>query len=430
MPSNTPKKPVWYTSLPPRTFLFLAVSAAFLIRIIVVAFVYRDLPDAPLHYEQFGWEIGWTARAIALGHGFSSPYYPFSGPTAMVPPLYTYLLAGIFRLFGVYTLTSGFIILALNSLFSALTCIPIYFSAKFALSLRAARLAACIWAVYPFAIFFSAGRVWEYALTSLLFTTTFCIAQRIHLRPRYSAWLGFGALYGLTLLSNPSVLTVFPFLLLIALWKLKNSRWLHGTFACLGLVIVIAPWCMRNYRELHVLTPVRDNAWTEIWAGNNGDTFAPNIPSTHPASNPVEMQRFLAVGETNYIAEKHELAVNFIRSHPALFLRYTVHRFVFYWAGYWSLSRAYRDFDPTEPANIFHCTVLTLLMLLGVRRFWRFGRAAALPYLVLIAVFPLTYYLSHPAMDYRQPIEPAIVILIAAAFTLRKPATLKSAQAA
>jgi hypothetical protein len=30
---------------------------------------------------------------------------------------------------------------------------------------------------------------------------------------------------------------------------------------------------------------------------------------------------------------------------------------------------------------------------------------------VLIAVFPVTYYVTHPLMDYRQPIEPAIIVL-------------------
>jgi hypothetical protein len=30
---------------------------------------------------------------------------------------------------------------------------------------------------------------------------------------------------------------------------------------------------------------------------------------------------------------------------------------------------------------------------------------------VLICVFPITYYITHPLMDYRQPIEPAIIVL-------------------
>jgi membrane-bound metal-dependent hydrolase YbcI (DUF457 family) len=54
---------------------------------------------------------------------------------------------------------------------------------------------------------------------------------------------------------------------------------------------------------------------------------------------------------------------------------------------------------------------MSFFMFRGVRRFWRFNRTAFLPYLVLIAVFPITYYLTHPLMDYRQPIEPAIIVL-------------------
>jgi hypothetical protein len=53
-------------------------------------------------------------------------------------------------------------------------------------------------------------------------------------------------------------------------------------------------------------------------------------------------------------------------------------------------------------------------MLRGARRLWRLNRAALLPYLALICVFPITYYITHPLMDYRQPIEPAIIVLAVA----------------
>jgi hypothetical protein len=47
--------------------------------------------------------------------------------------------------------------------------------------------------------------------------------------------------------------------------------------------------------------------------------------------------------------------------------------------------------------------------------------------LVLIGIFPITYYLTHPLMDYRQPIEPAILVLaVAGAMPLRY---LRSSQA-
>ena len=398
----------------PRWLLPLIILSAFAIRLVVVCFTYRDLPDADKYYEQFGWEVGWVARALASGHGFSSPFWPWSGPTALVPPLYTVLLAGIFRLFGIYTLTSGFIILTINSLLSALTCIPVYFSAKYSLGSRGARVAAWVWAFYPFAIYFSAGRVWEYALTGLLFTTCFCIAQRIHHTTNLFAWLGWGVLYGVTALSNPAVLSVLPFLLLLALYKVRGSggRWLlNGTITTIAVIAVLTPWTVRNYRALGILCPVRDNYWHEFYAGNFGDTSDPMPPQMHPAGNPVEMQKYLSMGEKAYIAEKHTMAVAWVTQNPISFALLSLRRAVFYWTGFWAFDSTYMQREPTELPNMFYCSCITLLMLRGIRRFWRHNRAAVWPYLVLIGIFPLTYYISHPLMDFRQPIEPAIIVL-------------------
>jgi hypothetical protein len=100
--------------------VLLMVAAALAIRLIVVAFVFRDLPDPARHYERFGNEVGWIARSIALHRGFSSPFYPITGPTALLPPLYPALLGLIFKVFGIYSLASAIVILFLNSLFSAL----------------------------------------------------------------------------------------------------------------------------------------------------------------------------------------------------------------------------------------------------------------------------------------------------------------------
>ena len=57
---------------------------------------------------------------------------------------------------------------------------------------------------------------------------------------------------------------------------------------------------------------------------------------------------------------------------------------------------------------------MTLLMLRGACRLWCENRNAAMPYLVLVAIFPLTYYITHSWMDSRQPIEAAVVVLAVA----------------
>ena len=68
--------------------------------------------------------------------------------------------------------------------------------------------------------------------------------------------------------------------------------------------------------------------------------------------------------------------------------------------------------EPYQLPNVFFCSSITLLMLIGARDWWRKDRASALPYLLSIAIFPMAYYISHTTMDYRQPIEPEIVILV------------------
>jgi 4-amino-4-deoxy-L-arabinose transferase-like glycosyltransferase len=399
-----------------RARLGLIILAAFVVRLIVVCFTYRDLPDADKFYEAFGWEMGWIARALASGHGFSSPYHPWTGPTAMQPPLYPALLSLVFRVFGVYSLTSGFVILSINSLLSSLNCIPIYFSAKYSLGQRAAIIAAAVWAFYPFAIYFSAGRVWEYSLTGLLFTTSFCIAQRIHRADNPFAWIGWGALCGLTALSNPSTLAVLPFLLLLAVWQVYKTRrpWMmKGIFTAVTTIAVLLPWTVRNVRALGILCPVRDNFWLEVYDDNGGDaSLDPSF--AHPSSNPAEMQKFLSMGEADFLREKHHLAVVAVHDHPGFFIHKTIRRFFYYWTGFWSLSAQELHEQPYEPFNILQVCAVTFFMLRGARRLWKLNQTAVLPYMVLLCCFPLTYYITHPLMDYRQPIEPAIIVLAVA----------------
>jgi 4-amino-4-deoxy-L-arabinose transferase-like glycosyltransferase len=394
--------------------IFFVVLAALAFRMIVVACGFRAQAAPSVSHAEFGWEMGWVARSIFLGHGFSSPFLPLTGPTAMVPPLFPYLLAGMFHFFGLYTAKAAFAILSINSLLSALTCIPIYYSARYALGQKAAVWAAVAWAVYPYAIYFSAARIWDYALTGLLFTTCFCFAQRLHRSERLVTWLGFGAFYGVTALANPSVLPMFPVFLLLAVLQIRRDGerwWKRCLVASFGVVVVLTPWTIHNYRAMHFVGPVRDNFWLECWAGNNGDTFESNARWAHPASNALEMTRFQAVGEIGYIAEKKAMALDFIEHHPLFFTELSLRRAFAYWTGFWSFNPAYLGLEPLEIPDVFFCTGMTLLMLLGARLFWREDRVEALPFLILILLFPLTYYFTHASPDYRQPIEPEVIVL-------------------
>ncbi len=361
----------WFHIRSTKTLFTWMICCALVLRIVVVASSFLSIATRSYDHGQFGAEMGWVARSLASGHGFSSPFFPSTGPTALVP--------------------------------------------KHVAGERPAQLAGWLWAIYPFAIYFSGAQVWDYALTSFLFATCFCFAQRLHFKERTAVWFGFGVLYGVTALSNPSVLSLFPFLLITSLWKVKRvgGRWLlRGILTVVALGVVVGPWAVRNDRVMHAASPIRDGFWLEFWAGNAGDTTVSNPAWAHPASNPVEMQAFEAEGETSYLAHKHILATSFVRHHPLLFAGVSLRRAVRFWTGFWSFRSSYLQSEPLDVPNVFFCTCVTLFMLRGIWRWWREDRSHAIPYLFLLIVFPLPYYLTHSSMDYRQPIESQIVILV------------------
>jgi 4-amino-4-deoxy-L-arabinose transferase-like glycosyltransferase len=390
---------------------------AFVIRFIVVCCAFRNVANPVNTHAEFGFEMGWTARSIALGHGFSGPFQAITGPTAIVPPLYPYILAGIFKLFGLYTPLAAFMALLINSVFSSLTCIPVYGAAREASGERLARWAAVGWAIYPFAVYFSAARIWDYALTSLVFSCCFWWAMRLHRAVRVRTWVLFGVMFGVGALSNPSIVTMLPFLLLIAVWRARQigvPSFKRAMVAFAAFVLVMAPWTIRNERVLHIAAPMRDGFWLELYAGNIGDPTNSNSPSAHPASNPAEMALYTQMGEPAYMAQKQALAIATIREHKRIFVHDSVRRFLRYWTGYWSFSPAYLQHEPFDLPNVPFCSTLSLFLLCGLLGWARRDRSKLLPFVALVAVFPIPYYLTHASMDYRQPIEPELAIMVTA----------------
>src|SRR5579864_1940556 len=90
-----------------RTAPFWIASIALVLRIgwIVIGHTYK-FKSTDDNFG-FGWEMGRVAASLASGHGFSNPFGPPTGPTAWEPPLYPYLIAAVFLLFGIYSKEIG-----------------------------------------------------------------------------------------------------------------------------------------------------------------------------------------------------------------------------------------------------------------------------------------------------------------------------------
>jgi 4-amino-4-deoxy-L-arabinose transferase-like glycosyltransferase len=399
-----------------RGSLFWMVVVALALRLVVMSFLYPERTDPYRDHWRLGGEAGRIARSITQGEGFSNPLFGKTGPTAWLAPVFPYLLAGIFKIFGVYSKASAIAALALDCLFSALTCIPVFFIAKKHFGENGAAWAGWSWAFFPYAIFFSADFIWATTLTTLLMSLVFLLALHLESSSSVWHWAGFGVLSGLGGLTDPVVMSVAPVLGAWAWYRLSRSgrKWVApGVGAVLAVTLTVAPWFIRNYETFHKMIPFRSCLGLEVYFGNNMDSWHWGPPGYHPSDNENEWREYQELGEVAYTQKKLHQGLAFINSHRLLYVQQTVRRVVYLWTGFWSLSPRYLREEPADPLNIVFCTGLTILTLSGLWRTWRIDSAIAMPYLLVLIFFPIVYYLTHPEDYYRRPIDPQFVVLAA-----------------
>jgi len=388
--------------------VLLALTA----RLAVIPFLYHEWLD-PFVLDH--WAFGRVARSLVTGHGFGNVFAD-TGPTAVVPPVYAYLLAGIFRLFGTYTPTSIVSALALNSLLSALTCIPLFLLARRYFSERVAKWAAWGWAFSPYGIYYGADWAWSTCLVALLLVILFLWALALEHSGRLWDWLGFGALGGFAALTEPVVLSVVPLLGMWTCWQRARSHriWaLPAATAAIAAIAVMGPWFVRNYRTFHHFIPIRSGFGLELYIGNSDDSLHWVDRSRHPNHSVAELAEYARLGEPAYMSHKAQQAQQYIMSHPAQYVYRVLRRVVYMWTGYWSFNHAYLAEEPLDVPNIFLNTILTSLAGAGLLRLRRTDAALTARFVIVFAFFPLVYYLSHPETYYFRPVDPLIVLLAA-----------------
>jgi len=391
------------------------VVTALALRLLVMGFVYKMQLDPAQDHWTFGWENGRVARSIVTGRGFSSPYPEPSGPTALMPPLYAYLLAGVFKLFGIYTMTSALVILTLNNIFSSLTCLPIFWIARRVFGLRVAAWAGWTWAFFPYAVFLSNRWIWETILTMLLLTLLALMTLHLDRSPSLIAWAGYGVLWGLAALSNPATLSTLPFLgawIWLRHWRRGRNCTGSAFVASLIFLMVITPWIWNSSRNYGRFVAFRNNFGLEFLSGNTGDGSNPAWVNDLPDENPAEMKKVQRMGEPAYLAEKQQQAKEWIGRHRLRFAELTLRRMLYNWTGFWSL-RPLWTLGGTGLPHIFTYSLVSFLAFAGLGIAVRNGRDGAVPLAILLICFPVVYYITHLDERFRHPIDPIVVILAA-----------------
>ena len=393
-----------------RTSFFWMFVIAFGIRggIIVVAHTYK-MRVAEDHFS-VGWEMGRIGAAIASGRGFSDPFEGQTGPTAWEPPLYPYVIGGVFKVFGVYTPASTFVLLVISSLFAALTCIPIFLIAKRTFGEAVAVGSAWVWALLPYVMHWSTRVVWETSLSALLLSLIFLLTLELEDKNGLRPWLLFGLLWGIAALTSTTLLSFLP---ASGLWawyrrtKRGKSSVVGVALAAIIFIACVTPWIARNHRVFGKFIFIRDNFGAELRLGNGPWANGTWMYYLHPTQNVYALRQYREMSELAYIDMRKRQAFEFIRQDPLRFLWLDVKRFIYFWGG---VPRSSEIWWLAQTKN-------SLFLASSVLMFWGLGRAlrqrkpAAWLYFWLILLYPAIYYFVFPERRYRHPIEPIIVIL-------------------
>ena len=381
---------------------------------------------------QFGWEMARIARALVSGYGYADPFNGHTGPTAWVTPLYPLLIAGVFKLFGVYTALSAWVLLALNCLLNALMVRTTWEIAARCFNDKVAFWSAWLWALYPAAMQYAVRWIWEMTLTAFLFSCVLVLALRMRRigeplaesKPAQAGhvsaaavsgqttrrWALFGALWGLIALSNPEVCIMLP---VMGVWILLDpagfrSRHLGqaalAAVLCLGL---IAPWSWRNWTVFHHWVPLRGNFGAELYLGNGPGAVGLLMEYNHPGESSEQLRVYREMGEVRYVALRGAEAKTIIRSDWPRFLRLCAIRAYYFW---FSVPHPFDDAAYVEYGRNLNYQFLSVAGVLGLLLALQRKVPAARLFAACFMLLPLLYYFITVHARFRHPFEPLIDI--------------------
>jgi hypothetical protein len=401
----------------------------FLLRVAYITLAHTYRVRLSEDHLQFGWEMGRIARALVTGFGYADPFTGHSGPTAWVPPLYPLLLAGVFKILGVYTAQSAWAILTINSIFSAATALLIYEIAArcFQGTGRARKIAlwsAWLWALYPAAMQYAVHWVWDMALTAFLFSAVIVLALRVrsigedHPEPNPQSvlrWSLFGLFWGMIALLNSTILLFLP---VCGIWMLLGAAKEKGALGpAIGKSIIAAiiflacliPWMVRNENVFHAFIPIRGNLGAElhdsVLDSYNGFTVGTRVPVCDVCPDYLEYKN---MGEYAYVQREGKLAREHIRIHKLRFFELALKRFYFYWV---SVPKPAEKGVLNEAFRVLNYSFVSLAALLGLALALKQRIPGAKLFAWAFVLLPLTYYFVTVQARFRHPLEPLMTIL-------------------
>ncbi|MEU4295393.1 glycosyltransferase family 39 protein [Kribbella sp. NPDC026596] len=363
--------------------------------------------------SDYAWYAGAATR---MSHGLG--YVGSNGqPTAYWPVGWPFVLSVLFRLTGPSVaagLTLQVVITAATSVLIAL------FARHITRSNKAALTAGVAYSLLPEVWAWNSQLGTEQLFTLLTLGMLYSLA-------RASSWRGYavaGAFAGSACLVRPTLL-LFPLVLLgIEFIRQRRRRASIGRVAVFvaGMVLVVAPWTIRNAVVFESFVPVSTNGGVNLYQGTRTTDgyWWSNDPNHNPllhASSEVERDRLGVHLALRYWAHHPQRFVADIP--PRLKALYSGNDIAFRWlhgAGGWSIQRYHTWRSIADVAY----WVFMAVAFIGVIRAWQ-NRRHSVWLLGCFVLFYSALWMFFPVWDrFRFPLMPVFAIWIGGVFSVSR----------
>jgi hypothetical protein len=279
--------------------------------------------------KHLGAEYFCIAKAMVAGEGFSSPFQERTGPTAWMPPLLSFLLAGILILCGgnvdavmavvvvlqTYTLVgTGILVVALARRFTG----------RFGAALTV--LVFLVFVLGDFRMWFQNTHDYWLILAVMNILVAWLVWGRpLASGPRAASWGVFG---GLCAYTNPIVGLAWGLLTLPL--ALRQRAWSRLVIAGLAAALTVAPWIYRNYVLFGRFIPIKSNLAYELYQSQclQPDGLLRDFRGHPYGSGGPERQEYKRLGEMGFLDHKKQIFWEAVQKDPLDFLDRVASRFL------------------------------------------------------------------------------------------------------
>ncbi|MCD4848321.1 MAG: glycosyltransferase family 39 protein [Candidatus Aegiribacteria sp.] len=367
--------------------------------------------------EDLGWLKNLRAGETSLEAAWNAdPDYvfgmvPVETPTASLEMGYPVILALMFIIAGP---TTGAVFL-LNCVFALLGAWALWRMVEENWGKKQAFLAALIWSIYPYYVYYSA-----YAMTDSIHISMLPLIMWLTIRSVKTMKAGFpaGIVTGFLFLIRSTAVFLLPLQLF---YLLLRKKWKTSLFLLAGFTVCCVPWVVRNQIELGSPVFLPTKGALNLWMRNNPEIIAMEgivVPGwIEDGINRRDLLKYPSMEGLNSELERSsvlsERANQFIFANPVLFLYLSVIRF--------GLFISPVGGTISNPIFILVGLFLYLpLLVLGTIEIIRRRKDGKILFLAsFFLVYLLMHSLAHGGIRYRLPVE-TVLIIASVLFVSRK----------